>query len=168
MLRVVIDCNAGASPEHFPSVTCRAHFNTTPPAARVLALDAASFGIVLSAIKHGLRSVGRDVPMHRCASELLLRTRAPATTLFPPVTASVDTVWCDLQSELNTPISSSPSATKRSRLWHWHVELRLSAAVLSLRLLVCRCVLSHAHIHAHIYLYDFCSRVCCSYRCFDA
>jgi hypothetical protein len=66
VLRVVIDCNAGVSPESFPNVTCRARLNTTPPAARVLALDEVSFGIVLSAIKHGLRSVGRDVPMHRC------------------------------------------------------------------------------------------------------
>jgi hypothetical protein len=86
-----------------------------------------------------------------CSPNFFLRTRAPATTFFPPV--SVGAVCCDLQTELNTLVSSSPSATKRSRLWHWRVELRLSAAVLSLRLLVCRSVLSLTHTHTHILVY---------------
>ncbi len=58
--------------------------------ARVLALDASSFATVLGAVKHGLRSAIRDVPMHRWATQrsflkkadTLLRLCCPARLLL--------------------------------------------------------------------------------------
>ena len=93
-------------------------------AARVLSLDAASFGTVLAAIKHGLRSIGKDVSMHRCTPPAAHFLNMKLQRYVSPLAMPQFCLRLDRSGFLISRTALSASATK-----HWR-RLRLLVVLL--------------------------------------